>query len=128
MTMTNRIDRDARVVRIEFHSNPSFAEAEPMLQALVREPAYEPGFGFLVDRRSTAPPSADYVRSLAAFFALHEARFAGCRWALLVSNTTRYETARITPLLRADLPVHVEIFDDVEAAEVWLRDKGGSEG
>jgi hypothetical protein len=121
MSLRYSIDRTARVVRLDYDTNPSFPEAERVLRALLADAAYEPGFSFLVDRSSIGPPSTEYVRNLVAFVRANEHAFEGSRWALVASGPAVYGMGRMSQLLASGIPIRISIFRDVETAEAWLR-------
>jgi hypothetical protein len=120
MSLRYTIDRAARVVRLDYDANPSFPDAKAALRTIVVDPAYEPGFSFLVDRRQVGPPSTEYVRRLVAFVEANQGAFVGSRWALVAPSPVLFGMGRMSQLLSAKLPISVEVFGDVESAEAWL--------
>ncbi len=77
----------------------------------------------LIDRRGAARPTNGFVKSMVDFFRAHEARLAGARAAVLVSNDHGIEQGpRMTePLF--DLRVgrfRIRSFNDAAAAVQWL--------
>ena len=77
----------------------------------------------LIDRRGAARPTNGFVKSMVDFFRAHEARLAGARAAVLVSNDHGLEqgTCMTEPLF--DLRVgrfRIRSFNDAAAAVQWL--------
>jgi hypothetical protein len=117
------IDAGARIVRLEFVGDISPDQWAGTLRAILRTATYEPGFGFLVDRRNASPPTVEYVEFSIGLAMLNERRLAGARWAVVTSSPASLEMARMGKTLAqgAGLPTPIQVFDDVESAERWLR-------
>ncbi len=116
------IDPAAPLVRLLYHGAPSFEEWQQTMEAVLADPAYRPGFPFLVDRRFDEPASPEYVRRVIRFLWLHVAKLAGSRWAIVTWTPASYGMARVKKAMAFDLPLPIEVFKDLEQAERWLRE------
>ena len=124
MAINYSIDAQARVVGLTYVSEPTIEELTATLRAIFRSTDYRPGFGFLVDRRTIAPPTRAFVEELLAFMTLQRAALAGGRWALVFSDAAGYDMGRIQQEVVEGRsgPVLVRPFRHVQQAEAWLRE------
>ena len=120
------IDSAAGLVRLVYQGGPSFDEWERTMQAALTDPAYQPGFPFLVDRRSGEPASTDYVRRVVDFLYLHEDQLARSRWAIVAPSPASYGMARMKQAMAGRLAMPIEVFMELGEAERWLG-QGGAE-
>jgi hypothetical protein len=124
------VDTARRMVRLNYEGAPVFHDWAAAMQGILRAPGYEPGFGFLLDRRHARPPSPDYVKAAVDFMASRRTHLAGSRWATVVADAVSYGMARMgQALVESQVQsVGVRVFTDVDAAEAWLLSRGGSLG
>ena len=93
----------------------TFTEWEDAMLAILNTSASPASLRLLIDRRGAARPSSAFVGCMVNFFRAHEARLAGTRAAVLVSNTV--------PEARPDLRVgrfRIRTFHDAAEAVQWL--------
>jgi hypothetical protein len=114
------IDVTARIVRIAVEGDPPFDEFRDTLLATFDDTRYRPGFGFLVDRRQAAAPSAEYVRRITDFLRGHQREMAGGRVAVVIASLATYGMGRMAQTIGEDLPALLELFTDLQKAEAWL--------
>jgi hypothetical protein len=102
----------------------TFAEFEEAMLAVLEMPALAGDLRILIDRRSAARPSSSFVGCMVNFFRTHEARLAGTRAAVLVSDSV--------PEALPDLRVgrfRIRAFYGACDAAQWLHpDAGDSAG
>lgn len=94
----------------------TFSEWEDAMLAILERPELPEDFRVLIDRRNAARPSSCFVACMVNFFRTHEARLAGLRAAVLVSN------GGFEPL--PDLRVgrfRIRTFHDAAEAAHWLH-------
>ena len=98
----------------------TYAEWEDAMLAILETSEVPADFRILIDRRSAARPSSIFVACMVNFFRAHEARLAGTRAAVLVSNRV--------PEALADLRVgrfRIRAFTDAAEAAQWLHPDAG---
>ena len=127
MPLWYTIDPDARLVTLRYEGDVTFEEWADVMCAAFRDPLFNPGFGFLADRRASPAVSTGYIRRVVTFAKAHEAELGKCRWATVVSTPSAYGMARMTQGLGQDIKGPFEVFNDIDAALRWLRE-GGTEG
>jgi hypothetical protein len=122
MPISFEVDARRRLVRLGYTgATPNIQAWEAVMTAILQDPRYQPGFGFLIDRRAVPPPDAPFVRATVLFRENHAAELAGARWAVVVSDPANYGMARMGQAL-GDAQTHVQqrAFTDVDEAEAWL--------
>lgn len=121
------IDRARRFVTLTSHGDPTTEQWRAALEAAVADPEFQPGFGFLSDRRAVSePPSSSFVREAARYLSERSDVFAGARWAVLVDTAVGYGMARMGQAHVSDgLGMEVEIFRDRQKAVDWLCESRG---
>lgn len=93
--------------------------------AILADARYQPGFGFLVDRRAAAPTSPAYARFAAQLAQQLGDQLVGARLAVVVPDTASFGAARRFQTYFSAQPVPMEIFCHPSEAEAWLRQAGG---
>ena len=112
------------MVRVVHSSDSPIEEYEAVLAAIFRSPLFQPGFGFLIDRRRFESPPAAFVRRLIEFLNQNRRSLAGARWAVVVESPAGYGMGRMGQMLAEGSgdAVTVCVFRDIGEAESWLRD------
>ena len=93
----------------------TFTEWEDAMLAILGGAALPQDLRLLIDRRGAARPTSTFMGCMVNFFRAHEARLAGTRAAVLVSNSV--------PEALPDLRVgrfRIRSFDDAAEAVQWL--------
>ena len=73
MAIIYSIDKAASIVCLEYTGDPDFNEWAETMLSVFRDPNFEPGYSFIMDRcRATKAPSADYIEQTAAFREQHK--------------------------------------------------------
>jgi hypothetical protein len=118
------IDSRARLVLFHYAGSADFSEWAAVMQSLLSDPEYRPGFGFLTDRRSQIEiPSTAFVRSVIDFLHRNGEAIGVKRWATVVGSPAGYGMGRMAQQLGHELPFEIEIFSDVETARSWLNEE-----
>ena len=87
MALPYDIDTKRRVVTITVPSASRVGDASGLLEAVIADARYEPGFAFLIDRRAVrTPPHPDDVRATLDVVRRQGAALSGARWAIVVSD------------------------------------------
>jgi CheY-like chemotaxis protein len=118
--ITHTLDPDGGLVHVVYGRTFSFEAWEASMRATFADPAYRPGFGFLIDRRDAVPPEPADVRRMVAFIGRHRPQISGSRWAFVTSGPADYGMARMAQALASDHPTTLRIFETPEAAREWL--------
>jgi hypothetical protein len=117
-----QIDRIDGVVSIVGPDPATPVELEEFLEALVRDPLFHVGDGFLRDRRGLPAPSADLVHGVMATMAsvpeLRRSRFA---IVVPAGDQANFGMMRMAQILGSGLPLEIEIFTEESDARRWLR-------
>ncbi|HEU5171614.1 MAG TPA: hypothetical protein VFU46_13790 [Gemmatimonadales bacterium] len=121
MVLTYTIDPTAGIVWLRYGGVPDLPTWIRTMEAVFADPGYQPGLGFVIDRRGVEAPSVEYLRGAIAFMRAHGPEILNSRWAVVADNPAMYGMGRMGQALGAELPIVVEIFPDVDAAERWLR-------
>lgn len=113
---------ETRAVQFVWHDPYTFAEWAAAMSDILAHPQYEPGFRFLSDRREAAPPTTEFVRSMATFFDSHREALHGARAAVLVHDEAGYGMARMIELITMgrNPAMTIRVFRDSEQAQRWL--------
>lgn len=115
------IDPARRMARITYCAVPTFDQWADLVRSVFADPAWQPGFGLLFDRRPIdEPPSTSFVRRLADFCKRNVGALRGSRIALLVSSPAAFGMGRMEgQLLTNGGPEH-SVFTAEEEALSWL--------
>jgi hypothetical protein len=128
MSVTYSIDPVAGVVELRYKGHQDFAEWSAVMLAILQDPAFSPGYGFLSDRRLvTEAPTTDFVQGTLSFLKTHQGVIRASRWAAIVSDAASYGMGRMAQQLGEALPFPIEIFTDAGQAHRWLREGGEAE-
>ena len=126
MPITYQIVPHERIVYLKTTGRSSFEEWRDAVLGALSDPAYEPGFGFLSDRRQQdAPPTADFAQSVSEFLEERARNAGGVRWATVSAVEPVYETLRIYSIIAARAGVELRVFKDIEEARWWLTASRG---
>ncbi|MDQ3743310.1 MAG: hypothetical protein M3444_02895 [Acidobacteriota bacterium] len=121
MAVTYRIDAEDRIVYLTTTGESSFAEWRDAMLAVLSDPQYRRGMGFLSDRRGeTDVPDPEFARSAAQFIMQHEGEMAGSRWAAVSNQVAVYGMQRMFSILSEATGVTAAAFMDFEQARRWL--------
>ena len=126
MPVTYRIDAGERLVYLTMAGDCSYGEWEAAMLAVLADPSYRPGFGFLVDRRAAPAPTTDYIRRVITFNKMHRGELGGGRRAVVVGSTADYGMGRMAGILSGDSPTPIRAFTDMDEALRWLRAAGAA--
>ena len=89
------------------------------MEAILADGRYQPGYGFIMDRRNiTRPASTHYIRRLVNFIGFHRLQSGNAKWALVVGDMASFGMARMAEGL--DPSETIRAFREIEEARVWL--------
>ena len=117
-----RIDADAKIVHLIFDAKVLYEEWVATMLEIFAQPDYRPGFGFLIDRRHSIPPSTEDVHRMANFIDKHREQCNRGRFAFLTANIADYGMVRMAQGLSSDHPTELKIFQDIDLALGWLKE------
>jgi hypothetical protein len=105
MSLTYSIDPAAGVVELRYFGRQDFAEWSAVMYAILEDPAFAEGYGFLSDRRLVSEvPTTDFVQATLTFLRTHQARLGARRWAAIVNDAASYGMGRMAQQLGEALP------------------------
>jgi hypothetical protein len=94
------------------------------IEEVLKDDRYHPGMGFILDRRKVSSvASSDDARDALDYIKVHLHLFAGSRWGVLQGNIASLGMARMGQILSSNLPIEVDIFEDLDAAKDWICNK-----
>ena len=116
------IDSGRRLVRMTVRRGITFAEWREAMDAILADPSYRPGFGFLIDLTGLVnAPETAFIRQVAGYFPGHLDQLGTGRRAIVVTSQSIYGMARMEEILAEPSGVSVRPFYRFEDAERWLR-------
>lgn len=128
MSVTYKIDKALRTVYLNYTGHPAFDEWAETMRSAFRDPGFEPGFSFIMDRRLvTAAPKTDYIDRIVAFIKDHPVELGQSNVAIVVTGLGSYGMARMSQSLLEDT-TRTRIFTTIEEAERWLRSQKPEKG
>lgn len=108
------------VILVHDRSETSFDEWVATLDHVLADPAFQPGYGLLSDRRQApSPPSTATVVASLHYVRSRELLWRR-RWAVLVPDRATYGMVRMAQGLAYSDPIEIEVFEDLESARRWL--------
>ncbi|MEO8449253.1 MAG: hypothetical protein ABI647_05650 [Gemmatimonadota bacterium] len=120
MPLGYTINRNNGYVLVVYRGNPTIAQWTAVMRRALSDPAYQTGFGFLLDRRlAKGPPTTPFVRATLAFSEANRARLGASRWAVVVTDAASFGMARMGQILAEHQQIGA--FTDMASAEAWLR-------
>ena len=118
------IDSPQRRVVLTISDPYTLDQWRAAVRAVVEDRDFTPGFGFLVDRRTCAAPSGEFVQRQIDFLATVEDLRVPHRVALVVhpDDAAAYGMARMLEIRASlgDMSIEHRIFKSIEAANGWL--------
>jgi hypothetical protein len=112
-----------RLVRMTYAHSPTILEWQAVMDLVVADPGYRPGYAFLVDQRGNRNGSTSaFVTEMIHYLRVRSDRIRDARWAVVVDGPAPYGMARAGRTLANDLSIEMEVFqgDSVEKAERWV--------
>ena len=124
MAVSYAIGPTARIVRLTLVGDATFEQWTHGMRVILSSATYQPGFGFLVDRRAAEPASAEFMADAVAFLRSNQRALAGARWAIVVSEGHGSQAGQLMAELAqaSRLPIPIRTFREIAKAEAWLRD------
>lgn len=104
----------------------TFPEILKAIDGSVHDPAFQRGFDVFSDHTEVeapiTPPDAramvNHLENLSDFL-------AGARWAVVTATPASYGMLRMVSVLAERVPMDVQVFESLEAAEAWLATPRG---
>ena len=124
MNITYSIDKVLRIVFFTYTGNLDFDEWAKTMTVVFKDPSFEPGFSFILDRRLVkTAPTTDYIAKVADFVQKHPVELGKNQTAVVVSDIASYGMARMSQGIMNEAE-HTRIFTDIEKAKQWLLTPG----
>ncbi len=123
-SMRYEIDTQAGLVCITYTENLlSFFEWNKVMNLILHDPLFKPGYGFLIDRRSiTVVPEKGFGKSVALYIQAHIQELRDSHFAVVVSGLATYGIMRMLQGFMGETE-HFMIYRDIEKAKQWLAEK-----
>ena len=126
MALTYHIHPERSLVVVTRTHRVGSEEWEAFLDQQIQDPALEPGFGLLDDRRAVSDtPTRRDVERAARWIQDHADKLGPMRWAIVVaaSSPAAFGMARVGEALTSRTPVTVRAFIDYDTAFAWAQQK-----
>jgi hypothetical protein len=122
MPVTYTIDRADHTVRLTLTGVMSIDEMRRMVDTIVAEVGDEGGYCVLSDHRGLSTPSTPaQLEALVDYLHIAGRPFHRARWAVVTSNPASYGMMCLLMVIAERVPILVNVFEDLESAETWLR-------
>jgi hypothetical protein len=118
--MSYRLDSEAGVVEILGPFSPG--EFHRLLAAILINPAYRSGFGFLRDRREMGVMSNEAILQAVAIMGQFK-ELAWSRWAYIAVDAVNLDVVRRAALFAHAKGIEVEAFPNEQRARRWLAER-----
>ena len=121
MPFAFRVDPALRVVILRPDSPPILQDWADVIDRALDDPAFQPGFNFLSDRRHIAePPTREYVRGTIEALVARQSRLGpDCRVAVVTSSDATFGMGRMAEAHAEPRKVHFRVFRDYDEALRW---------
>lgn len=126
MALSYHIHPDRALIVLTRTHDPGSDEWEAFLEHVLADPACEPGFGVLDDRREVREaPSRSQVERTARWMHDRSGLLGSTRWAIVVASSSpaAFGMARVSEALTSGLDVKVRAFTDCDSAIAWAEGK-----
>ena len=115
------VDKENDLVHRVVTGTNTTDEVLESLQAVLSHPDYRPGMRSLTDLREMKHlADANDIKRLARFLVGQANRLKPAKVAVVVSSQASYGMMRMLQVYCSELPIAIEIFDDLDEAERWL--------
>jgi hypothetical protein len=121
LAINYNIDAGERIIYLNTVGDSSFEEWRDTMLAVLSDPSYRRGMGFLSDRRQqTGVPDPEFAREAAQFLMQHSDEMEGCQWAAISGDSAIYGMQRMFSILSETTGVTAQAFMEYEDARRWL--------
>ena len=121
MPFALRVDPALRVAILRPDKAPTLQDWADAIDRALADPAFQPGFHFLSDRRHIAePPTKEYVRGSIEALVTRQPRLGpDCRVAVVTAHDATFGMARMAEAHAEPRKVHFRVFRDYDEALRW---------
>ena len=118
------------LVWVECGADSRVDEWRPVIEAVLKDPAYRAGMGLIYDvRRRVRVPETTEIQQTVSFLASRAHEIGRSRWAVVVSSTAGFGMGRMAgALLDSSADTRPQgslvtggVFRDLAEAEAWVR-------
>jgi hypothetical protein len=129
MSMRYEIDTKMRQVYVTYTENVlSFYEWNKVMNIVLKDPLFQAGYGFLIDRRNiTVTPEKGFGKSVALYIQAHLPQLRNSHFAVVVSGLATYGIMRMLQGVMGETE-HFMIFRDIDKAKQWLIEEPPNPG
>lgn len=128
MPVAYQLDPGKRLLVVVYSELVTFEEWAATLTAAFSDPAYEPGFSLLVDRRGALPPTRAFADAVVTFVRKHRQKFGDAKVAILVSDVAAFGMARMQEMLNESAEIETRAFKSEAEALEWLLGSSPTDG
>jgi hypothetical protein len=127
MPLHYRIDSSQSLTYLIAADPLTFADWQVALDAVLADPRFKQGFGFISDRRQVvADKSMEDLPKMAGYLRQHAEQLGQCRWAVVVAPEAKLAhgwAVVASELVDGSTEIEPAVFTDVEAALAWVTKK-----
>ena len=122
MSYSFRFVESPRRLWIEFSGTLSDDEIRTFVSTVLGDPQFEPGLDVLSDHTRLAEAiTMEQFYLLLSLFQARPQRLRGVRMAIVTRRDASFGMMRMLSAKVESIPMTVEVFRDLAAAEVWLQ-------
>ena len=93
-----------------------------VVDAIVRDPDFEPGYSLRSDHRDIEEPSTvDQLQAMVSHRGKYTYKLERTHWAIVTQSAASYGMMRMLSVLGQRAHLTIEVFSSLEAAESWLQ-------
>jgi hypothetical protein len=128
MPLQYRIDSNQSLIYLTAADPLTFADWQSALDAVLADPCFKQGFGFISDRRQIlADKSMEDLPKMAGYLRMHARQLGKCRWAVVVPAEAKVAhgwAVVASELVDGSTQIEPAVFTDVNAAVSWAIQRG----
>jgi hypothetical protein len=128
MPLQYRIDSNQSLIYLTAADPLTFADWQSALDAVLADPCFKQGFGFISDRRQIlADKSMEDLPKMAGYLRMHARQLGKCRWAVVVPAEAKVAhgwAVVASELVDGSTQIEPAVFTDVNAAVSWATQRG----
>ena len=127
MPVTWMIEPERQLVHIRYVDSVDAENWQRVIEGVLKDRNFRPGFRWLVDRRHATTPSTSFAADILAVLDNHRDQLGNARVALVIQRqSTDFAMARMQVSLNDFVGLSTRIFHSEAEAVAWLTDPQAS--